>query len=217
MILPDGAVVTIQLCNGTYITACEDKKTVQQEKELRVQRSNNPQHWTLVEDACIVMGARRENYHLKSIYGKFLSCKTGAHYYMCQKNDQSIKHGLHVGHCGHWLLHKTSKNLWCTFHPRCGCSIWSCRDIQVVNTPSPTTSARHLEHLLRSGKHPVVNIFNIMAGTGGIGGGGSDPYRLYNAGQNANGSGNQENGDLIHFQHQPRRHNDHFYFFSEFR
>jgi len=56
-----------------------------------------------------------------------------------------------------------------------------------------------------------------MAGTGGIGGGGSDPYRLYNAGQNANGSGNQENGDLIHFQHQPRRHNDHFYFFSEFR
>jgi len=78
-------VVTIQNRKGDYITACEDKRTVVLKKELHLQAgSNNPHYWTLVDTGYGIQTIYV--YHLKSIYGTFLTVDTeGACKKLCQK------------------------------------------------------------------------------------------------------------------------------------
>uniref|UniRef100_A0A7C9E3U0 DUF569 domain-containing protein n=1 Tax=Opuntia streptacantha TaxID=393608 RepID=A0A7C9E3U0_OPUST len=112
--LVDGSVVTIRNQCETYITACEDRKTVTLEKKL--EGSNNGQHWT-VKVLRDPDGTLTGKFNLKSIYGTFLGARVASSkwlgilnkYEVCQTSIVEEEDNLSPFYVHCWVLARSSK------------------------------------------------------------------------------------------------------------
>lgn len=201
--LHEGDVVSIQDKDGNYMTAWEDEMTVTWKEEL--QGSNNPQFWTLVEKGSKT-SIEGHWFHLKSIYGTFLSGELNSdstNLELCLKYGLSTKrYGSFT--CSPWRLHDTSPwqppngfRFFCDGDGCATCLIWR---IQLVNSDKNTILQNQVLHSSKLDKHVTINFINQMDSNSGpgstAGGGGSGLSSLYSTGQNVNGSGTQETGDV---------------------
>lgn len=231
--LNDGDVVTIRNAHGTYITACEDRRTVLLKEKM--EGTNNGQHWT-VELQRRLLGNLSNRFYLKSVYGTYLNVRALSTTWLgypketivCQVPAPPCRPEEDKYYTNWWELIRSPSSqaasdwfglatmfyyddpyftilvphhedrLLMAVQESSNCEYWN---FQVVGNDKeerkPPVSVPVA--VPPSEKCKVeINLNSLMGSSAGPSGtvGGVAPPSLYNSGQNTNGSGTQNNGDV---------------------